>query len=193
MNTTPEISFRNVDPTPELRAAVAGHIKDLERIYSRIIGCHVMIERARRRRQTGDPVHVRIEVTVPGRDLVVSRPRSDQPRHVDPHLTLKDSFDEVARRLERYASELRGDVKKHEPASHGSISELTPDHGFIDVPGGQIVYFHPNSVVGIDFSNLSIGDEVRFSPGQGLEGPQATSVRRIGKPRIDAGAEEGTG
>jgi cold shock CspA family protein len=43
------------------------------------------------------------------------------------------------------------------------------------------VYFHRNSVLHGDFDRLSVGTEVRFSPEDGENGPQASSVQVVGK------------
>ncbi|MEN8145712.1 MAG: HPF/RaiA family ribosome-associated protein [Gemmatimonadota bacterium] len=182
MKTTPEISFRNVESTTELKAAVERHIEDLQRFYHGIIGCHVMVETPHGRRRSSKQVHVRIEVTVPGRDLVVSRDPGNEPWHADPFLAVGDAFGVMRRRLEDYVRESRGLVKRHEHAPHGRISKLSSDgYGFIRASDGGIIYFHRNSVADAGFEDLSIGDEVRFSSGRGLEGPQATSVHPIGK------------
>ncbi|MEN8145457.1 MAG: HPF/RaiA family ribosome-associated protein, partial [Gemmatimonadota bacterium] len=105
METSPHISFRNIERAPELKAAVEGHIEDLQRFYDGIIGCHVIVETPHRRRRSNNPVHVRIEVTVPGRDLVVSRDPGNEPWHADPFLAVGDAFGVMRRRLEDYVRE----------------------------------------------------------------------------------------
>ncbi len=185
MQTPPEISFRNVEATPELKAAIKGRIEDMEKLYDLLIGCHVMVESRHRRRQTGNPVQVRIEVTLPGRRLVVNRDPSDEPWHADPFLAVGDAFDDLRRRLKEHVRGVRGEVKTHAAPLQGRISELIPDgHGFIQDSDGTIVYFHENSVRDLDFADLVVGDQVRYSRGYGDEGPQATSVRRFGSAPV---------
>jgi cold shock CspA family protein len=58
---------------------------------------------------------------------------------------------------------------------------LESDHGFIAVSDGREIYFHRNSVTGGRFEDLKVGQEVRFSEGIGDKGPQAMSVRLVGK------------
>jgi cold shock CspA family protein len=43
------------------------------------------------------------------------------------------------------------------------------------------VYFHRNSVLHGDFERLAVGTEVRFTPQDGDEGPQASSVQIVSK------------
>ena len=124
METVPEIVFRDFEPTPELSAALEHHIQNLERFFDGIIGCHVMIEIPHRRRRGGNPVHVRLEVTVPGRDLVVSRDPRDEPCHEKPGLALNDAFDEMKRRLQDYVRQVRGKLKSHKTPPHGHISDI---------------------------------------------------------------------
>ncbi len=77
-------------------------------------------------------------------------------------------------------------VKAHEVPPHGRISELFADDGYgqIETADGRSVYFHQNSVLNDKFSELDVGTEVRFSKEQGDEGPQASSVRLVGKHHI---------
>ncbi len=57
-------------------------------------------------------------------------------------------------------------------------------YGFIcTVDGNRQFYFHRNSVLHDDFASPSVGTEVRFSPEEGEQGPQASSVQILAKLR----------
>jgi cold shock CspA family protein len=58
------------------------------------------------------------------------------------------------------------------------------DFGRIRSADGRYVYFHRNSVINADFESLQEGDEVRFDEEAGDEGPQASTVRVIGRHHI---------
>ena len=58
------------------------------------------------------------------------------------------------------------------------------DYGRIETLDERSIYFHRNSVINMDFDKLEIGYEVRFDEEEGDEGPQASSVRVIGKHHI---------
>ena len=98
-------------------------------------------------------------------------------------MTIRDAFKEVRRQLQDYVRELRGDTKHHEPPPHGRLIKLVLDEdwGLIETPDGRELYFHANSLINESFEELEIGAEVRFVEEEGEKGPQATSVRLIGR------------
>lgn len=178
-----EISFRHVDHSPEIEAEIRDKVAKLEEFYDRITRCSVVIEAPHHHHQKGNLYHVRIRLGVPGREIAVDRDPPEHQAHEDPHVTLRDAFDATRRQLQDYARELRGDVKAHETPPSGFVTKLFPqeEYGFIETPDGREIYFHANSLLEIDFEKLEIGDELRFVEEQGDEGPQATSVTRVGK------------
>jgi ribosomal subunit interface protein len=178
MEALPEISFRNVDPTPTLRAQLDDEIARLERFFDGITTCHVMVEVRNPRRREGNLYHVRIEVRVPGTELVVSRdPPAEQKREELP-VAITEAFSAMIRQLEDYVRKLRGKVKAHDTNPVGKVATLFPyeGYGFIETPEGDEVYFHRNSVLGGAFDRLEVGSRVRFALEEGLEGPQASTV-----------------
>ena len=189
METAPEISFRNVEPTPALRTQIDEEIGRLERFFDGITSCHVMVEVPNPRHREGNLYHVRIEVRVPGTELVVSRePPSQQKREQLP-VAVTEAFDAMVRRLEDYVRKLRGQVKSREVLPEGRVTRLFTyeGYGFIETPEGDAYYFHRNSVLGDDFGRLEIGSPVRFAIEEGVEGPQASTVRLLGRGVAPAG------
>lgn len=183
MKITPEITFRGLPRSDALEADVRQKIEKLDRFFEHIMRCRVVLEAAHKHHHKGNLYHVRVTLNVPGRELVVSRNPEKHQAHEDPYVAVRDAFDAAQRQLEDYARELRGDIKTHELPAHGRIVELVPalDYGRIETRDGRLVYFHRNSVLSADFEKLKEGDEVRFAEEQGDEGPQASTVRLIGK------------
>lgn len=183
MKLSPEITFRGIPATPALEADVLKKIEKLDRFFAHIMSCRVVVEAHHKHHHKGNIYHVRIALTVPGRELVVSRDPEQSHAHEDAYVAIRDAFDAMHRQLEDYARKLRGDVKMHEVPSHGRIVELVSDEGFgrIETPDGRSIYFHRNSVLDADFDKLEKGQEVRFSEEQGERGPQASTVHLVGK------------
>jgi cold shock CspA family protein/ribosome-associated translation inhibitor RaiA len=175
------ISFRNMDRTPEVEEAVREKVDKLEEFFDRIVGCHVVVEAPHRHHHKGNIYEVRVFITVPRRELVVNREPGFDHAHEDVRVAIRDAFDKGRRQLEDYVREMRGATKHHEIPSHGHISKLFDDFGFIETPDGEEVYFHANSLVGHDFEILEVGHEVRFVEEPGDEGPQATSIHLLGR------------
>jgi ribosomal subunit interface protein len=181
-----QITFRNMDRSEAVEADVREKSEKLDQFFQHIMHCKVVVEAHHKHHHKGNIYHVRIDVTVPGHELVVSREPKEHHAHEDVYVAVRDAFDAMKRQLEDYSRQLRGDVKIHEVAPHGVISELVPmeDYGRIQSADNRSIYFHRNSVINADFDSLSEGDPVRFDEETGDEGPQASTVRVIGKHHI---------
>lgn len=183
-----QVTFRNIDASPDVEARVRSRVAELEQFYDRIVSCRVMIEKPNRRHRHGDLYHVRVDLKVPGREIVVKREPPEHHAHEDILVAVHDCFDAVRRQLEDHVRRQRGDVKTHEIPSHGRIASLMAekDYGFIGTGDGSEIYFHRNAVAGGAYDRLTVGDEVRFAvhPGEGEKGPQASTVVPIGKHHL---------
>lgn len=177
MQLTPEITFRDLDPTPALTTRIEERVARLDRYHPSIMGCRVMLECHHRHQHKGKLYQVRVDVTVPGAELAVSRNPEGDHAHEDAYVAIRDAFDAMERQLESHQARRRGEVKTHEsPAANGWVGELDTDHGRIETLDGRSIYFHRNSVANGGFEALSVGTPVRFVESEGDEGPQASAV-----------------
>lgn len=181
-----EITFRNMEPSEAMEANVRERADKLNQFYDQIMSCRVVVESQHRHHHKGNIYHVRIDLTVPDDELVVSRDPKDNHAHEDAYVAIRDAFDAARRQLKEYAEKRRRKVKHHEAPPHGQISLLVPDqdYGMILAPDGREVYFHRNSVVNGGFEELGVGAEVRFEEEEGDKGPQASTVHVVGKHHI---------
>lgn len=179
-----QISFRDMDPSTAVEAKIRERAAKLDRYYDRIMSCRVIVEAPHRRHHQGKLFHVRVDVTVPQGELVVSREPVERHSHEDVYVAIRDAFNAAQRRLAGYARRQRGDVKVHEAPPVSRISKLFSDegYGFIEIPDGGEIYFHRNSVLNDAFDRLEVGDEVQCAEEPGEKGPQASTVRLLGKP-----------
>lgn len=113
-----QITFRNVEPSEAIEARIRKEAKRLERFYDRIMGCRVVVELPHKHHHKGNLYHVRIDLTVPGGELVVNREPAQHQAYRDLYVAIRDAFDAVQRQLEDYVRRQRGDVKTHEVPSH---------------------------------------------------------------------------
>lgn len=173
-----QISFRHMEPSLAVEDRVREKAAKLEQFYDRIMGCRVVVEAPHRHHHRGKLYHIRIDLTVPGGELVVSREHHGKQAHEDVYVAIRDAFNAAQRQLESYTQRRRGHVKYHESPPYGRISLLVPDqdYGKIETIDGREVYFHRNSVLNGGFNNLQVGREVRFSEEKGDLGPQASTV-----------------
>ena len=177
-----QITFRDMDHSDALEAYVRQRVSKLETLSARITGCHVAVESPHRHKQSGRQYRVRVDLTVPGGELVVSNAQGDDVANQDAYAAIDEAFDEAKRRLREAVDVRRGDVKSHEHALHGRVAKLFSyeGYGFIETQWGDEVYFHRNSVLNGAFGRLERGDHVRFIEEQGDDGVHATSVARVG-------------
>lgn len=178
-----QITWRGMEPSDALDAKIREHVDALERFYERITGCRIVVEQLHRHKHKGNLFNVRIDLLVPGKEIVVNRESGKDHAHEDPYVVVRDTFKAARRQLEDYVRRHRGDVKTHEPPPHGRVVELHPvsDYGRLESSDGRLIYFHRNSLLNGDLDTLEIGTEVRFAEEMGDDGPQASSVTVIGK------------
>lgn len=178
-----QVTFRGLEATDALTRAVEDRANDLDRYYNKIQSCKVMVESSHRSQRQGNLYHVRVRLTVPGEEIVVSRDPPEHAQNEDLYLVINEAFKETARRLEDYVRLRRGQVKRRVGPPEGRVVRIFPDegYGFLEDADGREVYFHRNSVLDGAFSRLEVGTEVRFAEEPGEKGPQASSVSVLGR------------
>jgi cold shock CspA family protein/ribosome-associated translation inhibitor RaiA len=168
-----QLAVHNTTLSPEAEADIRDRAARLLVYYDRIMACRVTVDVPQRRRHDGTQYNVRIDLTVPGGELVIRR----RP-HEELRTAVQLSFHAARRRLQDYARRQRGAVKSHEPHPIARVSQFYPlaGYGFLEAPDGRVIYFDRNSVLDGGFDRLEVGTEVRFAEEEGEKGPQATSV-----------------
>ncbi len=173
-----QITYRNMSPSEAVDRCIRERAERLDQFCDRITSCRVVVESRHRRHHQGMLYHIRIDLTAPGDEIVVSREPAMHRTHEDVYVAVRDAFDAARRRLEDYVRRHRRQVKAHESAPRGRIVRLDAKAycGFIETPDGREIYFHRNSIVNADFDRLREGDAVRFHEEAGEMGPQASTV-----------------
>jgi ribosomal subunit interface protein len=173
-----QITFKEVTSSPAIQARIREHAAELERFHGRIQRCRVVVERPHRHQRQGSLYAVRIDLAIPGHEIVVGRDPTQHQAHEDVYVAIRDAFDAVRRQLQDVAHRDARDVKHHESPGEGHVARLFRDagYGFIETADGREVYFHRNSVVDGKFDALAAGTPVRFGEEPGEKGPQATVV-----------------
>ena len=183
MQSPLEIAFHNVESTPELEAEIRGHFARLEARCDRLTGCRVSVEAPHRSHRKGDLPEVHIVMSVPGKDLVVSRePHHAREHHAHPDVrtSIRDLFKVAERQLDSYKDRRRDDVSvPGASALAGRVALIEPgaDHGFILNSAGSQIYFHRDSVTDGRFEDVHEGDVVHYVETDGAAGPVASKVR----------------
>lgn len=183
-----EIRFRNMEHSPELEADVREKAAKLDEFYDRITACQVVIEAPHQHHRKGNLYHVRVYLSIPQNDISVDRDPGEHQAHEDVRVAIRDAFDSARRQLQDRVRKLRGDIKSHESPSHGIVKAIYPSaidanegYGFLVATDGYDVYFDAHSLIDVQLTDLAPGTEVRFVEEVGEKGPQASSVRLVGR------------
>src|SRR6516162_1133867 len=178
-----QVSFRHMEHSEVIEALIREKVAKLDASPDHIMGCRVVVEPAGKHHEHGNLYEVRIDITVPGEEIVVTREPSEHTEYKDIQVAIRDAFDSARRRLEDYVRRRRGAVKALETAPHARVSRLFPDedYGFLSTLDGREIYFHRHSVLHEGFDHLQIGTEVAFVEEEGKKGPQASTVRPVGR------------
>jgi ribosomal subunit interface protein len=181
-----QITFRDIPPSDAVEADIREKAEKLDQFFDRIMTCRVMVESPHTHKHKGQLYHVRVDLTVPGGELIASRSPHEHQAHEDIYVAVRDAFDAARRQLQEYKRKLKGKVKFHEVPAHGQVVDLAPglDYGRIQTSDGRDIYFHRNSLVRGDYDELEVGCEVRFVEEMGEDGPQASTVYVEGKHHV---------
>lgn len=134
-----------MDHSDAVVARLEEEARKLDKYFDSITSCRVMVEAPHRHHRRGDAFHIRIELGVPGKELVVGHEPSlrgvlkheheaqwkknleiDGP-HKDVYVAIRDAFRAMRRQLQDYVHCLRKEVKKHEPSTLAEVAILLPD------------------------------------------------------------------
>ena len=173
MKTPLQITFRDIEQSDALEAHIREKADKLETFFEPIMSCRVVVEMPHQHKQQGKFFNVRIDIGVPGKEIVVNR-----DKHEDVYVALRDGFDAAKRQLDDYSRRLRGDTKTHPQEHTGLVARLIPEegYGFIRRADGDELYFNSDNLVNIHFDQLQEGVEVKFIEEMAAEGPQAKRV-----------------
>jgi cold shock CspA family protein len=184
MQTPVEIEFQGLKANEQLRACALKHITVLEERFGRITACRIVIRAPSERHRTGGAHEITIRLALPqGREVDIGRSEKADQRHADATFALSDAFRRARRRLQDHARRLRGQVKTHDGLPIATVRSFddTVGFGFLETSDGREVYFHQNSVLNGGVRHIAPGARVTFFEEMGDKGPQASTVKLLGK------------
>jgi len=125
------ITFRNMKHSTEVEDWIRAEAEKLSTFSNRIVGCHVAVEVPHRHHKKGKPLQIRIDLTLPGREIVIKRGSTGihvnrlkgkasasghaqkNPPYSDLELVIHDAFKSAGRRVQDFARRQRAKIKKH--------------------------------------------------------------------------------
>jgi len=121
MKVEPVITFRNLSPIDWIEEDIQVRVRRLHARCADMTACRVLVEVPHRHHKHGNRFHIRIDLTMPGREIAVSHApdlhaQQRDLREVAPEkraeieamrkdgrLVLRQAFDKATRRLRDYA------------------------------------------------------------------------------------------
>ena len=101
MQTPLQITLRDLPHSDALDSHIREKAQKLEQYFSGLIGCRVVVEKSGKHHQQGHLFKVHIDLTAPGKEIVVDRKEDE-----DVYVALRDAFDAAKRQLEDYVRQL---------------------------------------------------------------------------------------
>jgi ribosomal subunit interface protein len=101
-----QITYRGMNPSDALSDHIREQAGKLEQFFDGIVGCHVVVEEPHRHQRQGKHFHVRVDLSVPGKEIVAGYGHGEKDQE-DPYLAVSDAFEAARRQLQQYAEGLR--------------------------------------------------------------------------------------
>ena len=114
MSVEVQTTYRDFPPPLLAEKRIRQRVEKLERLFPRIISCHVVAEEAHQSHHKGKLYSVHVNVAVPGGEIVANREHHDRRDHEDFYVAMRDAFDALERQLRSRAERRRGEFKSHE-------------------------------------------------------------------------------
>lgn len=94
-----QITWRHIDPSAAVEERVKERAQKLVQHFPEISHIHCVLEEPHRSQHKGNHYVVRLDIRVPGTDVVVGREDPDESRQTDLYAAITDTFDLAERRL----------------------------------------------------------------------------------------------
>jgi len=100
-----QITSRNVSLSENAEQTIREKAAKLDQFCDRIMGCRVLVESPHNHQQHGNHYNVRLDITVPGSEIVIKREENE-----DLYVAIRDAFDAARRKVKEHTAKQK-DVK----------------------------------------------------------------------------------
>lgn len=94
-----QITSRNVSLSENAEQTIREKAAKLDQFCDQIMGCRVLVESPHNHQQHGNQYNVRVDITVPGSEIVIKREENE-----DLYVAIRDAFDAARRKVKEHAS-----------------------------------------------------------------------------------------
>lgn len=108
-----QVIFHNMDASDAVEQNVREHAAKLERYFDGITGCRVVVEAPHRHHHKGKLYEVKIDLSVPGNEIVVNHDGPKDHAHEDVYIAVRDAFKAATRQLQDHAAKVKDPRAQH--------------------------------------------------------------------------------
>jgi ribosome-associated translation inhibitor RaiA len=109
-----QITFRNMTSSAALEERIRSLAEKLERFSSQITRCQIVVDAPHHaHHEQGGLFDFQIDISVPGREIVIGHTHTKNPAHENAYVALRDAFRAARRQLQDYEKIRRLDIKSH--------------------------------------------------------------------------------
>lgn len=112
-----QITFRHMETSQAVETRVRELADHLAVFSDKITSCRVVVDSPHRHHHQGKVFNVKVQLALPGDDVVVDMERPQRDGHEDVYVVLRDAFDAAKRQLQQRMSTLRNEEKRREKLS----------------------------------------------------------------------------
>jgi ribosome-associated translation inhibitor RaiA len=112
-----QITFRHMESSTAVETRVRELANHLGVFSDRIQGCRVVLDSPHRHHHQGKVFAVKVQLNLPGEDVVVDMERPQRDGHEDVYVVIRDAFDAAKRQLQARMASLRNEPNRHEKLS----------------------------------------------------------------------------
>src|SRR4051794_14486963 len=95
-----QLTFHEIESTEAIRAYVQKRAEKLPTFHEHILVCRVALEAPHRHKRHGRHFRVSIEMSIPGKQLAITRDPDDNVDHEDLYAAIDDAFEIAVRVLQ---------------------------------------------------------------------------------------------
>ena len=108
-----QITYHGIEPSDALTALIHTRAAHLERASERIQSLRVVVDAPHHHHRHGNHFCVRIELSLPGGEIVVGHDAGERDTDEDAHRAVRRAFDAIRRRLTATQARTRGKERAH--------------------------------------------------------------------------------
>lgn len=114
MHLPVQINFHNIPQSEALEARIREKVQKLSRITDSITACRVTVDAPHKHHHKGSTYQVKIDLTLPGNEIVVSRDPGLNHAHENAYVAVRDAFNALSRQLANYVRQRQGKSRQHQ-------------------------------------------------------------------------------